>query len=93
VLLVFQLEVEVVIYLSPLSGVLAPDRVDAGWGVQANRAVRTDPLVRNDLVRAKEFLPRHLCLPMLLKSALSLRIRTCLIFNLQGRNNLASHER
>jgi len=34
-----------------LRAALPPDAVDRGLPVQANRAVRPDPLVRNDLVR------------------------------------------
>ena len=53
VLLVSRLEVEVVIYLSPLKKLrpeFAPPAVDPGLRFQANRAVRPDALVRNDLV-------------------------------------------
>ena len=54
VLLVRRLEVGVVIYLSPLKSLrpeFGSNVVDPGLRVQANRAVRVDPLVRNDLVR------------------------------------------
>jgi hypothetical protein len=55
VFLVFRLEVEDVIYLSLLKKMcvrsLPPDAVDPASPVEANRAVRSDPLVRNDLVR------------------------------------------
>ena len=50
VLVVFRLEVEGVIYLSPLRN-LRPDAVDPGLRVDANRAVRPDLLVRIDPVR------------------------------------------
>ena len=54
VLPVFRLDVEGVIYLSPSRSCvrsLPPDAVDPGLRVEANRTVRPDPLVRNDLVR------------------------------------------
>lgn len=54
VLLVFWLEVEGVIHLSPLRSCvrsLAPNVVEPGLRVVANRAVRLNPLVRNDLGR------------------------------------------
>ena len=38
---------------------LPPDAVDPGLRVQANRAVRPDPLVRNDLVRTICVQERH----------------------------------
>lgn len=56
VLLVSRLQVDVIIYLSPLSK-LRPDTVDPGVRVQANRAVRLDPLARNDLVRTNSDIP------------------------------------
>jgi hypothetical protein len=52
VLVVCRLEVEVVIYLfKNLRPEFASVTVDAGLRAQANRAVRPDSLVRNDLVR------------------------------------------
>lgn len=56
VLLVSRLQVDVVIYSSPLNK-LRPDSVDLGVRVQANRAVRLYPLVRNDLVRTNSEIP------------------------------------
>jgi len=51
VLVVSRLEFEVVIYLSPTREFeCVHNAVDSGLRVQANRAVRPDPLVRNDLV-------------------------------------------
>ena len=54
VLPVFRLEVDGVIYLSPSRTCvrsLPADAVDPGLREGANRVVRPDPLVRNDLVR------------------------------------------
>jgi len=63
VLRVRRLEVEVVIYFYPHSKIcvrsLPPDAVDPGLRVPANRAVRPDPLVRNDLVRTICVQERH----------------------------------
>jgi len=54
VLLVCRMEVEVASIYPPLKNLrpsLPQDAVDSGLRVQANRAVRPDSLVRNDLVR------------------------------------------